>query len=297
MNIRAARLHADLAQHREGCVAHDLIFLVGQREGRGHGDRIAGMNTHRVNIFDGADDDAVVGGITHDFHLIFFPTDNAFFHQYFIGWGCIDAALDDFEIFLAVIGNAAARAAHGEGRADDGGKTDGIQRVECFAQIMRQARARGFQPDLGHGFAELLAVFGLVDDMRLGADHLDIPFFQHTHFVERKRGVECGLAAHGGKQNELFVRALGALFFDNAGHHFRRDRLDIGGVRQIGVRHDGGGVRIDQNDSIALGFQRLAGLRPGIVEFAGLADDDRSRPDNEDGVNICPLRHGSFQYV
>ena len=255
------------------------------------------MNPHGVNVFDGADDDAVIRRVADHFHLIFFPADNAFFHQHFVGGGSIDAAFDDFEIFFAVIGNAATRAAHGEGGADDGGKADGFQRVECLTQIMGQARARRFQPDLGHGLAELFAVLGLVDDMRLGADHLHIPFFQHTHFIEGKCCVECRLAAHGRKQHKLFVGALGALLLDDAGDHFWGDRLDIGGIRQIGVCHDGGGVGIDQNDPIAFRFQRFAGLRAGIVEFAGLADNDRSRPDNEDGVNICPLRHGSFQYV
>jgi len=27
--------------NRKGCIAHDLVFLVGERLGRGHGDRVA----------------------------------------------------------------------------------------------------------------------------------------------------------------------------------------------------------------------------------------------------------------
>ena len=38
-------------------------------------------------------------------------------------------------------------------------------------------------------------------------------------------------------------------------------------------------------------FQCLAGLRAGIIEFAGLADDDRSRPDDEDGFDVGTFGH------
>ena len=38
LHVRAAGLHPDLAQHRDRGVAHDLVFLVGQRQRRRHGD-------------------------------------------------------------------------------------------------------------------------------------------------------------------------------------------------------------------------------------------------------------------
>ncbi len=44
-----------------------------------------------------------------------------------------------------------------------------------------------------------------------------------------------------------------------------------------GIGHDGGRVGVDQDDLIAQLSQGLAGLGAGIVEFAGLADDDRVR--------------------
>jgi len=61
---------------------------------------------------------------------------------------------------------------------------------------------------------------------------------------------------------------------------FRGDRLDIGGIGQIGIGHDGGRVGIDQNDPVTLGLQCLAGLRPGIVKLTGLTDDDGSGTDD-----------------
>ena len=47
LDVRAARLHADLADDGDGGVAHQLVFLVGQRLGGGDGDRVAGVHAHR----------------------------------------------------------------------------------------------------------------------------------------------------------------------------------------------------------------------------------------------------------
>ena len=41
-------------------VAHRLVFLVGQRLRRRDGDAVAGVDAHRVEVLDGADDDDVV---------------------------------------------------------------------------------------------------------------------------------------------------------------------------------------------------------------------------------------------
>ena len=51
LHVGAAGIHADFAQHRDARVAHDLVFLVGQRLRRSYGDRITGMHAHRVKVF------------------------------------------------------------------------------------------------------------------------------------------------------------------------------------------------------------------------------------------------------
>jgi hypothetical protein len=43
-------------------------------------------------------------------------------------------------------------------------------------------------------------------------------------------------------------------------------------------------VAVDQDDAVALLAQRLAGLGAGVVELAGLADDDRAGADDEDAL-------------
>ncbi len=76
---------------------------------------------------------------------------------------------------------------------------------------MGDAGARAFQPDLVHRCLELLAVLGLVDRLGLRADQLHPVAFERAILVERQRGIERGLPAHGRQQR---VRPLG---LDDAG--------------------------------------------------------------------------------
>src|SRR6185437_400397 len=50
LHIGTAGFDADLAQYRDRSVAHDLVFLVGQGQRRGDGDRVPGMHAHRIDI-------------------------------------------------------------------------------------------------------------------------------------------------------------------------------------------------------------------------------------------------------
>ncbi len=346
LDVGAAGLDADLAQDADRGVAHDLEFLVGQRQRRGDGDRIAGVDAHRIDVLDRADDDAVIRLVADDLHLELFPAEHRFLDQHLGGRRGVETALDDVEELLAVEGDAAAGAAEREGGADDRRQADRLQRVERLDQALllialaplgftgrpvlleglgeplslrlRQVargdpvalclmlllvlvlegrsvgenRARRLQADAPHRLAEQLAVLGHVDGFRGGTDHLDAEFLQHAHLAQRQRGVQRRLAAHGGQQHQLVVRPGGVLLLDDFGHDLRRDRLDIGGVGQLRVGHDGGRVGVDQHHPVALVLQRLHGLGAGIVELAGLADDDRAGADDEDRVDVGAFRHG-----
>ena len=85
LNVGATGFNADFAQDCNRCFTHHLVFLVGQRLRRRHGDGIPGVHTHRIEVFDRTDDDAVVGAVAHDLHLVFFPADQRLFNQQFVG--------------------------------------------------------------------------------------------------------------------------------------------------------------------------------------------------------------------
>ena len=109
--------------------------------------------------------------------------------------------------------------------------------------------------------------------------------FQRAVVGERERGVQRGLPAHGRQQG---VRRLGG---DDPCHDLGRDRLDVGGVGELGVGHDRRRVRVHQDHPVALVLERLAGLRARIVELAGLADHDGAGPDHHDRGDVAAAGH------
>ena len=91
LHIGTAGIHADFTQTRDGGIAHALIFLIGQRQRGGDGDGIPRMHTHRIQIFDGTDDDAIIRAVADHFHFKLLPAQHAFFHQHFTGHGSSQA--------------------------------------------------------------------------------------------------------------------------------------------------------------------------------------------------------------
>ena len=98
------------------------------------------------------------------------------------------------------------------------------------------------RPMLMHGLLELLAVLGLVDDFRPGADHLDAVLGEDAVLVQVHGGVQAGLAAEGRQQG------VGPFLLDDLGDDLPGDRLDVGAVGRLRVGHDGGRVGVDQDD-------------------------------------------------
>ena len=79
--VRAARFDTDLTQYRERGIAHDLIFLIRQRLRGRDSDGITGVHTHRVEVFNRADDDAIVIFVSDNLHLVFFPTNQRLINE------------------------------------------------------------------------------------------------------------------------------------------------------------------------------------------------------------------------
>ena len=85
LHVGAAGLDADLLQNGERCHTHALILKVGERLRRRHGDGVAGVHAHGVEVLDGAHDDAVAGVVTHDLHLVLFPALDGLLDQHLVG--------------------------------------------------------------------------------------------------------------------------------------------------------------------------------------------------------------------
>ncbi len=166
------------------------------------------------------------------------------------------------------------------------GRPTKLERVLGLVQGVGDAGAGALQPDRVHGVAELLPVLGLVDDLGPRADHLDPVLGQHALALEgqRRRSAPSGrpwsATARPASPCAMILATISG-----------GDRLDVGRVGHVRVGHDRGRVRVDQDDPVALGAQRLAGLDAGVVELAGLADDDRAGADDQDGRNVGSFGH------
>ena len=124
LHVGAARIHADFAQAAERAIAHHLVFAVGKGLRGGHRDGIAGVHAHGVEVFDGADDDAVVGQVAHHLQLEFLPAQHALFDEHFVHRRKGQAAFQNLGQLFLVVGDAAAGAAQGEAGAQDHGIAD-----------------------------------------------------------------------------------------------------------------------------------------------------------------------------
>ncbi len=134
LDVRAAGFHADFANHGQRGVAHPLVFLVGQRLRRGHGDRVARVHAHRIEVFDRADDHDVVVGVAHHLHLVLFPADDRFFDQHFADGRGFEPAGDQLVELAAVVGDGRAAAAHREAGANHARQTDVGQQLAGLGQ-------------------------------------------------------------------------------------------------------------------------------------------------------------------
>ncbi len=185
------------------------------------------MDAHRVEVFDRADDDAVVLVVAHDLHLELFPADHRFFDQQFMGRRRIQSALADGDELFLVVGDAAAGAAQRERGPDDGRIPDHGLHLQRLFQAVRDGRTRAGQPDPGHRLLEFLAVLGLVDGFPGRADQFHVVLFQHAMLGEVQRAVQRGLPAHRRQQR------IGPLDGDDLLDHLPVNRLDVGDVRHF----------------------------------------------------------------
>src|SRR3546814_3459776 len=110
---------------------------------RGDGDRVAGVHAHRVEVLDAAHDDAVVRGVANHLHLELLPAQHRLLDQHLVHRRELEAALDDLLELLDVVGDAAAAAAEGERRPDDGREPDlrlGLRSEEHTSELQSLMR-------------------------------------------------------------------------------------------------------------------------------------------------------------
>ena len=199
LHVGAAGLDADLLQDGERGDTHALILKVGERLRRRHGDGVAGMHAHGVEVLDRAHDDAVAGVVTHDLHLVLFPTLDGLLDQYLMGRRELKALAHDGDELLVGMSDAATGAAEGKARAQYAGIAHALGDGLGVGHAVGIARARDLQANLGHGLVKEFAVLAALDGGQVATDHLDAVLVQRAVFRQLDGGVQTGLAAQRGQ--------------------------------------------------------------------------------------------------
>ncbi len=275
LHVAATRLDAHGPHDRERCVTHALVFLVRQCQDRRDGDAVARVDAHGIDVLDAADDDAVVLLVADDFEFEFLPADHGLVDLDLGDHAGGEPARDNVLELFEVVGDAAATTAQREGGADDRWQANLLEEILRVWECVDDLGLGQFEADLFADVLEYLAVFGAMDDLAIGTDHLDAILRECAVVPHRASAVEGRLTAQRW-QDRIDARASMLLERDDLADGLGRDGLDVRPIAELRIGHDGRWVAVDQHDAIPLGLERLAGLRARIVKLAALANHDRA---------------------
>jgi len=243
------------------------------------------VHAHGVDVFDGADDDGVVMAVAHHLELELLPAQHRLFQENLACGRGFQGRLHPLDELMAVEGHARSTTTQGKGGPYHDGKTQHGGRLTGFIETAHIDATRRGQAHLGHGRAKQGTVLGGLDGHGTGPQQLHAIFFQGAVGLEGHRTIERCLPPHGGQQG------IGMFLGDDGSNGRGSQGFDIDRIGHGGIGHDGGRVGIDKDDPVTLLPQGLAGLHTGIIELARLADDDGSRTDEQDRLDVTAPRH------
>ena len=234
------------------------------------------MHAHRIDVLHVADADTGVGAVAHHLPLELLPAEEGALDEDLPDRRCGDAARAALAELGVVVGEAAAGAAERICRPDDDRVADRVREGDRAIDRVRSDRFGHRLADLDEQLLERRAVLGGLDRLERRAEQLHAVGLEDPGVGEGDREIQSGLAA------ECREEAIGPLLGDDPLKDLDGERLDIGDIRDAGVGHDRRRVRVHQDRLDPFLAERAAGLRPGVVEFGGLADEDRPGADEQD---------------
>ena len=195
LDVRSAGIDADFADDPNRGVAHDLVFLVGQRLRGRDRYRIAGMHAHRIEVLDRADDHDVVRRVAHHLELEFLPSFDRLLDQHFVARRLFESVRHLGAIVVEFARDRAARPAQRSRRPDDHRQAELAQHPLGVGRRTRDRGARHLEPDLQHRLLEQVAILGLLDRLELRADKFALESIEHARLGKLDRQVQRGLPA------------------------------------------------------------------------------------------------------
>ena len=246
------------------------------------------MYAHRIKVLHITYRDGGIVAVAHYLIFNFFIAFDTFFNQHLMNRRKGQRVLHQRHQFGLVICKAAAGTAQREGRAQHHRVTDLLRHRDTFFNSIGNIRGQYRLTQFLTQFLKEFSVLRLLNTAAFGAQQLHPTFLQHTLFFQLHSQIKAGLAANAGQNS---VRSLIANDF---GDIFQRQRLHIHFVRDGGISHNGGRVRVAQYHLIAILLQRQTSLRTGIIKLGRLPNDDGARTDNQYLFDVLSLRHYAF---
>ncbi len=154
LDVRSPRLDSDLTNDRYGRIPHELVLLVRKGLGRGYRYAVAGVDPHRVDIFDRANYHHVVISVPHHLEFVFLPSHEVFLHQDFVYRRLHQTLPDQVFELTPVIGDPTTRTPKCKGWPHDQGQAYLIQRPPPTLHGMNVGALRYLEPDAPHGLDE-----------------------------------------------------------------------------------------------------------------------------------------------
>ena len=243
------------------------------------------MHAHRVDVFNRAHHDAVIGVVTHQLQFVFLPPHNGLLQEHFVGRRLVEPIGDHPNQLCFGMGKARAQTTHRERRSDDDGIAHFLGKRPRILHRGRNGTFGNIGASLKNNVFEGLAVFASLNRLKRRANQLDPVFLQNAFVMQRHRGVQGRLPTQGGQDGVWF------LLDDDLLNHRGGNRFDVGGIGKSRVGHDGRRVGIDQHHPNAVFPQYPAGLGSGVVKLGGLSDHDRAGADDQHRVDVVALWH------
>ena len=285
LHVRTPGGNADRPEAEDGLVAHLLVLAVGQGHGRRHRDAVTRMDPHGIEVLDGAHDHGVVGRVAHDLEFVLLPAEDRLLHEDLRDRRGIQTGRSEEAQFGLAVCDPGPATAQDVRRSHHDRVPEGPGRVERLLHGVHVRGTSRLDADGVHDPLESATILGGFYGVDAGSDQLHVVVVERAGTGQRHRHVQSGLAPDGREER---IRTFLA---DDGRHHLGGDGLDIGGLGELGIGHDGRRIRVDQDDPISLFAEDLHRLGTRVVEFARLADDDRPRTDDEDRFEVVPSRH------
>ena len=277
--------YAQLTHDIDRSLTQQLYFFIAQSLCWSHNDGVAGVYANGVQVFHGADSNAVISSVADYFVFDFLPAGDAAFNQALTDRAVAQALLHDVNQLFLVFSNAAAGTAEGIRRTDNQRITDFLAEVASSFNGFYDSAFRNRLMDFLHSFLEHFAVFTTFDSADLSAQQTNVVFAQNALLFQFHSHVQANLTA------KCCQQGIRMLTFDNFFNEFNADRFNIYTVSHMHISHNGCRVTVNQYNLQAFFLQSTASLGACIVKLCCLTDNNRAGADNENLFNIFKFRH------